>query len=318
MDGCLGTKQLIPLETTVHLIDLTGNQIVVKLSRGLNFMLMLTNNNTIYCFGQNNMGQLGLNHLNKVEYFIENMWLKDKDIIDIQCGFHHSLALSSNGNVYSWGNNECGQVGGNSKNDYLSTPILLVIPRARAIACGANHSMVLTMNNDIYGWGDNSYGQLGCNIAPFTNAPMCITLNKHFEIKSIVCSDTKSYILNTDNELYYFGQNDPKHFLSTTAYLFDNLHKCQQSYSHISCIYDCNEGHIVIGKSNGLIYRIHGYSVIGIDSEHKFNYTTNQLFFINEFQITQQFVSFNNIDDHNTDFQHLLAQQKVVHLLQHQ
>ena len=40
-------------------------------------------------------------------------------IDSVQCGWQHTIALASNGAVYSWGYGEDGQLGHGDMNDYL-------------------------------------------------------------------------------------------------------------------------------------------------------------------------------------------------------
>jgi len=37
--------------------------------------------------------------------------LKDEFIKEISCGYLHTIAITLHGNVYTWGNNEMGQLG---------------------------------------------------------------------------------------------------------------------------------------------------------------------------------------------------------------
>jgi RCC1 and BTB domain-containing protein len=37
-----------------------------------------------------------------------------KKVVDIACGSHHTLVLTEDGEVYAWGQNNCGQIGSGS------------------------------------------------------------------------------------------------------------------------------------------------------------------------------------------------------------
>ena len=69
--------------------------------------------NDIYSWGRNYWGQLGrgiesgMLECLKPEY---NKYLADKNIIDISVQIDHCLALSSDGQVYGWGDNHHGQI----------------------------------------------------------------------------------------------------------------------------------------------------------------------------------------------------------------
>ncbi len=75
-------------------------------------------------------------------------------------GFAHTLAIDSEGNLWSWGYNNHGQLGNNSTTN-SHTPIIISNEGGWTdIAAGHMFSMAIK-DGYIYTWGDNSYGQLG-------------------------------------------------------------------------------------------------------------------------------------------------------------
>jgi alpha-tubulin suppressor-like RCC1 family protein len=83
----------------------------------------------------------------------------------VACGEYHTLAVCQDGTLWSWGRNQCGQLGhGDKKENKYKTPTQ-IIALAKKIcikaAAGGQHSMVLTDANKIYSWGLNNFGQLG-------------------------------------------------------------------------------------------------------------------------------------------------------------
>jgi chromosome segregation ATPase len=80
------------------------------------------------------------------------------------CGSQHTLALSSDGQVFSFGRGAEGQLGlGESVREGL-TPALITGLSAvdvREVAAGRNVSVALTMDGQVYTWGDGRAGQLG-------------------------------------------------------------------------------------------------------------------------------------------------------------
>ena len=82
----------------------------------------------------------------------------------IATGDGHSVALTKDGNVWAWGDNQHGQLGvGNYSNSPLKdTPVRVtgLTGTVTAIAAGGNNSAVL-IGDDVWAWGDSSFGQLG-------------------------------------------------------------------------------------------------------------------------------------------------------------
>ncbi|MBI0071910.1 hypothetical protein H3U93_04815 [Bifidobacterium sp. W8115] len=83
-------------------------------------------------------------------------------------GSYFVLAAGSDGNTYSWGYNDCGQLGRTTsgKSDYLPTKmdaptgITLTQPKA-----GRNHSLAIGSDGNTYSWGSNDQGILGRDIS---------------------------------------------------------------------------------------------------------------------------------------------------------
>lgn len=71
--------------------------------------LTVRQDGTIWGWGSNENGLLGANHPEKVESLVQVPGLVD--IVDLQLGNHHALALDKNGQVLSWGENMTGQLG---------------------------------------------------------------------------------------------------------------------------------------------------------------------------------------------------------------
>lgn len=92
------------------------------------------------------------------------------DIVAISAGSRHTLALSSTGQVYSWGWGLLGQLGhGNFMS--LNTPSLIDYFQSSdkhiqvsTISAGGMHSGCIDTSGHLYTWGSHSYGQLGVGV----------------------------------------------------------------------------------------------------------------------------------------------------------
>ena len=148
--------------------------------------------------GRNLLGQLGLAN-NRDRDFANLVSDLDGTIVqDASAGKTHSIVLTAQGQVYTWGANHFGQLGqGDTVNrnipqklrvfDSLKMaaelgdpcvctsvilncqkmpPVKPCIFEVVKVSAGAYHSLaVVKRDNDaheIWGWGDNSFGQLGC------------------------------------------------------------------------------------------------------------------------------------------------------------
>ncbi|XP_077238918.1 ultraviolet-B receptor UVR8-like isoform X2 [Tasmannia lanceolata] len=83
----------------------------------------------------------------------------------IAAGLWHTVCISADGDVYSFGGNQFGQLGTGSEQAE-TLPRLLEAPslenrHGKIVSCGARHSAVITGDGKLFCWGWNKYGQLG-------------------------------------------------------------------------------------------------------------------------------------------------------------
>ncbi len=78
-------------------------------------------------------------------------------------GYSYSVALRSDGTVWSWGSNENAELGDGTRNDDPNpNPVqALNLTGVTAIAAGDKHSLALRSDGSVWAWGRNWQGQLG-------------------------------------------------------------------------------------------------------------------------------------------------------------
>ena len=168
-----------------------------------------TYNNEYYSCGSNNHGQLGLlkSEYGEDIYNFTQCLNWPNDIISIKCGNFHSLLLTSKGYVYSFGDNNCGQLGLNDKNiELVDVPTLISdIPEMQRIECGYYHSMCIDVNGYLCIFGQNYCGQLGLGDRVNRYKPILHpTLSNVIDLSS---GGYHTFIKTQDNKIYGFGEN---------------------------------------------------------------------------------------------------------------
>ncbi|MCW3101788.1 MAG: repeat-containing protein [Bacteroidetes bacterium] len=78
----------------------------------------------------------------------------------LRAGEFHSLALKTDGTVWSWGKNASGQLGDGTATSRTSPVQVSGISGINTIACGTEHSLALKNDGTLWGWGANGSSQL--------------------------------------------------------------------------------------------------------------------------------------------------------------
>lgn len=128
------------------------------------------------------------------------------NIVEIAAGKFHSLAIDSQGNVWTWGCNRNGQLGlGNLVDKHEPTKLSFYLPIIH-IAVGYYHSFIVDVEGDVWGFGYNEMGQLGTGDKIDKIVPQRITTLP--PIKSISCNRTYSVFLSHVGTLFSVGENN--------------------------------------------------------------------------------------------------------------
>ena len=194
---------------------------IVQVAAGATHSLALATDGTIYAWGKNEYGQLGndstTNSPVPVAVKTAGTPMEGKTIIQIHAGYEHSLALASDGTVYTWGRNNFGQLGKNDATDAhipaavrtLGTPMAdKVIVQ---LAAGNSQSMALASDGTVYTWGWNQYGQLGNGTTTNSRIPVAVVTTgtplAGKTISQIAAGNAHALAMTDDGAIYSWGWN---------------------------------------------------------------------------------------------------------------
>jgi len=228
-DGQLGstantaTKNANPTPTPVALPGATGP--VVQIATGVNHSLAVTSTGQLYAFGLNQYGQLGganavgSKGANPTPTLV-TLPGATGPATESAAGLNYSLAVTSTGQLYAFGDNRYGQLGNANNNGVAAanpTPTLVALPGATGpvtqVSAGASYSLAVTSTGQLYAFGLNNYGQLGntTNNAT-TNAnptPTLVTLpGATGPVTQTSAGAAHSLAVTSTGQLYAFGLNN--------------------------------------------------------------------------------------------------------------
>ena len=90
----------------------------------------------------------------------------------VAAGEWHTVALTADGTVLTWGFNGFGQLGEGTATDRSSPVKVTGLTGVVALAAGEGHTVALKADGTVLAWGKNFYGQLGDGTTRHRNSPV--------------------------------------------------------------------------------------------------------------------------------------------------
>uniref|UniRef100_A0A671W0Q6 HECT and RLD domain containing E3 ubiquitin protein ligase 3 n=1 Tax=Sparus aurata TaxID=8175 RepID=A0A671W0Q6_SPAAU len=195
--------------TSPELVVALDTQKITMVSCGWAHSMAVNEQGQVFAWGAGEGGQLGLGTAEaavRIPRLVKR--LCDHRISQVMCGNQHCIALSRDGQLFTWGQNTSGQLGlGKGEPSKLSPhPLksLAGIPLAK-ITAGGDHSFALSLSGAVFGWGKNKAGQLGLNDKQDRAVPCHIKFLRSQKVVHISCGDEHTAALTKDGGLFTFG-----------------------------------------------------------------------------------------------------------------
>ncbi|MDI6788950.1 MAG: RCC1 repeat-containing protein, partial [Planctomycetota bacterium] len=182
-------------------VTLTG---ITAVACGANHTLGLRNDGTVFAWGSNGYGQLGIGNTT-TQYVPTQTGLAN--IISIATGLNHSLALRNDGTVWSWGAGIYGQLGDGTNTTSQTTPVQVIgIDNVVAIAAVDNTSFAVLNDGTVRAWGQNAYSQLQLPSTGINSyqRPFTVTLTG---ITAVACGNEHTLAVGSGGTVFAWGYN---------------------------------------------------------------------------------------------------------------
>ncbi|MDM8556261.1 choice-of-anchor D domain-containing protein [Desulfococcaceae bacterium HSG7] len=156
----------------------------LSISGGDFHTLAIKTDSTVWAWGSNSDGQLGIGGTSSeqttpVHVATDALGQAFESIKAVAAGRYHSIALKTDGTVWTWGSNSNGQLGhGTSGTGQKEMkPEQVSISDVIAIAAGKYHTVVLKNDKTVWAYGSNDDGQLGNSSYVSSITPVQVVTN---------------------------------------------------------------------------------------------------------------------------------------------
>ena len=202
---------------------------VLQVACGEDFTAMLTEHGVLYMTGSDYWGCIGWGQSGnenvltpvKVSKFVDS----NVKVTQVACGDSHVVALTENGDVFSWGCGELGRLGLNHEDD-MSVPQPVNIPmcwsKISSVHCGRDNTFLLTNNSILLAFGSNENNKLALNqtvhlkkdkgspkveVVHYTTRVSLVRYLKSYKVKMVAAGKDHSAVVEAYGRLVTFGDN---------------------------------------------------------------------------------------------------------------
>ncbi|MFA6490919.1 MAG: fibronectin type III domain-containing protein, partial [Candidatus Magasanikbacteria bacterium] len=242
-NGEIGDNTVTLRNSPVQVLDSSGTGFltgIIAISAGLASSYALKSDGTVWAWGSQGVGQLGIGIETVVNGCDDGDGPYTCDILAdhhlpvqvkglngtgyltgigaIFSGNGSVFAIKSDGTVWAWGSNANGQLGMNdviaktTPNQVLGTGGVGYLSNVSTSSINSIHSIALKSDDTVWAWGNNFYGQLGINNTTQYNTPIQVLgvggTGNLTGVSSISAGLSHSLASKPDGTVWAWGRNE--------------------------------------------------------------------------------------------------------------
>ncbi len=186
----------------------------VQIVGGEQSLFLVTAEGAVFATGFGAAGRLGIGGLSSVSSPVRVDGLDHVVVrkVAVNSGGKHCLALTADGEVYSWGEGEDGKLGHGNRLMCERPRIIEALKGKRCVnvAAGGSHSAAITELGQLYTWGKGRYGRLGHGDPENQLRPKLVETLRQHRVRDVACGsgDAQTLAVTDDDCVWSWGDGD--------------------------------------------------------------------------------------------------------------
>lgn len=183
---------------------------IAKLACGKRHLLVLDRQGTLHGAGANDSGQLGASSAEDVAMatpIVSHVGDSSAVVVDVSAGLLHSLAVTSDGALFSCGASSFNELGHASIDFESRWRRVEALSGEPVIGCaaGALHSVAWTASGRLFSFGRNDRGQLGTRQSKFG---LLAEVRVPAPVRTVACGHWHTVVATVDGRVFVCGDNE--------------------------------------------------------------------------------------------------------------
>ncbi|MBO3751826.1 PASTA domain-containing protein [Streptosporangiaceae bacterium NEAU-GS5] len=172
--------------------------------------LIVGQDGTLWGWGRNLHGQLGIGQTDTIirpDTALVRIPLTG--VVEAAAGDSFSVALTSDGKVWTWGDGRRGEIGDGTVSSTPRTSPGQVVMAGQFVHVTARHSTAFAVRSDgaLFGWGDNRVGQLGIGTTSDAEPSPQASGPAHVHFTQVAVGGSHVLAIATDSTVWSWGDN---------------------------------------------------------------------------------------------------------------